>query len=134
MEIQRKTAREAREVTNYMGADVTVYESIDPGITTEFVGYDNLSYESEVTVLATDPELVDALSDGERGTIFVEKTPFYATSGGQEADKGIIRTRGRRIHRGGCGKAYGRQIRPYRPCIKGHDKGWRQSSAGSGYG
>ena len=92
MEIQRKTAREAREVTNYMGADVTVYESIDPGITTEFVGYDNLSYESEVSVLATDTELVDALSDGERGTIFVEKTPFYATSGGQEADKGIIRT------------------------------------------
>ena len=92
MEIQRKTAREAREVTNYMGADVTVYESIDPGITTEFVGYDNLSYESEVTVLATDTELADALSDGERGTIFVKETPFYATSGGQEADKGIIRT------------------------------------------
>ncbi len=73
MEIQRKTAREAREVTNYMGADVTVYESIDPGITTEFVGYDNLSYESEVTVLATDTELADALSDGERGTIFVKR-------------------------------------------------------------
>ena len=92
MEIQRKTAREAREVTNYMGADVTIYESIDPGITTEFVGYDNLSYESEVTVLATDTELADALSDGERGTIFVKETTFYATSGGQEADKGIIRT------------------------------------------
>ena len=92
MEIQRKTAREAREVTNYMGADVTIYESIDPGITTEFVGYDNLSYESEVTVLATDTELADALSDGERGTIFVKETPFYATSGGQEADKGIICT------------------------------------------
>ena len=92
MEIQRKTAREAREVTNYMGAHVTIYESIDPGITTEFVGYDNLSYESEVTVLATDTELADALSDGERGTIFVKETPFYATSGGQEADKGIIRT------------------------------------------
>ena len=67
MEIQRKTAREAREVTNYMGADVTIYESIDPGITTEFVGYDILSYESEVTVLATDTELVDALSDGVAG-------------------------------------------------------------------
>ena len=92
MEIQRKTAREAREVTNYMGADVTIYESIDPGITTEFVGYDNLSYESEVTVLATDTELADAVSDGERGTIFVKETPFYATSGGQEADKGIICT------------------------------------------
>ncbi|MCF2683766.1 alanine--tRNA ligase [Faecalicatena contorta] len=92
MEIQRKTAREAREVTNYMGADVTVYESIDPSITTEFVGYENLVYDSRVTVLTTETELADALSDGERGTIFVEQTPFYATSGGQEADKGVIRT------------------------------------------
>ena len=92
MEIQRKTARAAREVTNYMGADVTVYESIDPGVTTEFVGYENLSYDSKVTVLTTDTELVDALSDGEKGTVFVEKTPFYATSGGQEADQGVIRT------------------------------------------
>lgn len=92
MEVQRKTAREAREVTNYMGADVTVYESIDPGITTEFVGYENLTFDSKVTVLTTDTELTDALSDGERGTVFVEQTPFYAASGGQEADRGLIRT------------------------------------------
>lgn len=92
MEVQRKTAREAREVTNYMGADVTVYESIDPNITSTFVGYDNLCWESEVTVLTTEKEIVDALSDGERGTIFVRETPFYATSGGQEADTGSIST------------------------------------------
>lgn len=92
MEVQRKTARGAREVTNYMGADVTVYESIDPSVTTEFVGYKDLTYDSKVTVLTTDTELADALSDGERGTVFVEKTPFYATSGGQEADRGVICT------------------------------------------
>ena len=90
MEVQRQTARKARKVTNYMGADVTVYESIDPSVTSEFVGYDNLTYESKITVLTTDEEVVDALSDGEIGTIFVEKTPFYATSGGQEADHGVI--------------------------------------------
>ncbi len=38
MEVQRKTARAARGETNYMGADVTVYESIDPSITSTFVG------------------------------------------------------------------------------------------------
>ncbi len=92
MEVQRKKARDAREVTNYMGADVTVYESIDPSVTSTFVGYDNLTYESDVTVLTTETELVDALSDGEKGTIFVNETPFYATSGGQEADTGYIRT------------------------------------------
>ena len=92
MEIQRKTARDAREVTNYMGADVTVYESIDPSVTSKFVGYDNLTYDSEIIVLTSENELVDALSDGEKGTIFVNETPFYATSGGQEADTGVIRT------------------------------------------
>ena len=92
MEVQRKKARDAREVTNYMGADVTVYESIDPSITSTFVGYDRLSHESEVTVLTTETEIADALSDGEKGTIFVQETPFYATSGGQEADTGYILT------------------------------------------
>lgn len=92
MEIQRKTARDAREVTNYMGADVTVYESIDPEITSTFVGYETLDAESEITVLTSETAVADALSDGEKGTVFVKETPFYATSGGQEADTGVIRT------------------------------------------
>ena len=37
LEQQKETARKARKVTNYMGADVTVYESIAPEITSEFV-------------------------------------------------------------------------------------------------
>ena len=92
MEVQRKTARAARGETNYMGADVTVYESIDPSITSTFVGYENLAWKSPITVLTSDTEIVEALSDGQRGTVFAEETPFYATSGGQEADTGIIRT------------------------------------------
>ena len=90
MKEQKETARKARKVTNYMGADVTVYESIDPSITSKFVGYDRLTLESKVTVLTTEDELVDALTDGQTGTIIVEETPFYATMGGQEADTGII--------------------------------------------
>lgn len=92
MEVQRQTARAARGETNYMGADVTVYESIDPSITSTFVGYENLTWNSPVTVLTSDTEVVEALSDGQRGTVFVEETPFYATSGGQEADTGMICT------------------------------------------
>ena len=92
MEVQRQTARAARGETNYMGADVTVYESIDPSITSTFVGYENLTWKSPVTVLTSDTEVVEALSDGQRGTVFVEETPFYATSGGQEADTGMICT------------------------------------------
>ena len=90
MQEQKDKARKARKVTNYMGADVTVYESIDPAVTTEFVGYDNLTYDSKVSVLTTETELVEALTDGEIGTIIVEQTPFYATMGGQEGDIGVI--------------------------------------------
>ncbi|MBQ8040246.1 MAG: alanine--tRNA ligase, partial [Lachnospiraceae bacterium] len=90
MQEQKTKARNARKVTNYLGADVTVYESIDPSITTEFVGYDRLAHNSKITVLTTEDELVQGLSDGQTGTIIVEETPFYATMGGQNADTGII--------------------------------------------
>ena len=92
MEVQRTTAREARKETNYMGADATVYEEIDPAVTSEFVGYDNLTYTSDVIVLTTENEVVKELKIGEKGTIFVKETPFYAASGGQEADAGIIKS------------------------------------------
>ena len=92
MQEQKEKARKARKVTNYMGADVTVYESIDPAITTEFVGYDKLQAESKVSVLTTETELAEALTDGEVGTVIVEETPFYATMGGQTGDIGVITT------------------------------------------
>lgn len=92
MQEQKDKARKARKVTNYMGADVTVYESIDPSVTSTFVGYDRLSHTSKITVLTTEDEIVEALSDGQVGTIFVEETPFYATMGGQAADTGMITT------------------------------------------
>ena len=92
MEEQRVKAREAREVTNYMGADATVYDEIDASVTTEFVGYEHLSFDSEITVLTTEEEIVASLMEGQKGTVFVKETPFYATMGGQEGDTGVIET------------------------------------------
>lgn len=93
MQKQREMARGARKTTNYMGADATVYDEIDPAITSEFIGYDRVTAESAVTVLTTETELVQALTEGNNGTIIVEKTPFYATMGGQEGDTGRITTK-----------------------------------------
>ena len=90
MKEQKEKARKARKTTNYMGADVTVYQSIDPAITTEFVGYNNLTAESKITVLTTEDEIVEALTDGQRGTVITEQTPFYGTMGGQQGDVGVI--------------------------------------------
>ena len=92
MEAQRVKARTAREVTNYMGADATVYDEIDVNVTTEFEGYDHLTYDSEITVLTTEKEIVTSLMEGQKGTVFVRETPFYATMGGQEGDTGVIET------------------------------------------
>ena len=90
MENQRQTARDARETTNYMGKDVTIYQSIDASVESKFVGYDRLIHESKVTVLTTKDAIVDELKEGEEGTILVEETPMYATMGGQVADAGVI--------------------------------------------
>ena len=92
MNEQREKARKARKTTNYMGADATVYDKIDPAITSEFVGYDKLSNDSKVTVLTTEEDVVEALSEGDKGTVIVDQTVFYATMGGQEGDKGYITT------------------------------------------
>ena len=90
MEEQRNKARKARKVTNYMGADATVYEQLDAALTSRFTGYDSLETESVITALTTENEVTQALADGDVGTIITEETTFYATMGGQEGDKGII--------------------------------------------
>ncbi len=130
MKVQRETARKARKVTNYMGADATVYESIDPSVTSEFVGYDRLIHTSEVTVMTTDTEVTEALSDGESGTIFVRETPFYATMGGQNADTGEIRFVC--ILCGGHGKSSRRKSGPYRQSHKRYGEDGRYGGIARG--
>ena len=90
MKEQKEKARKARKTTNYMGADVTVYQSIDAAVTSEFVGYDQLEASSTISVLTTEDEIVEALTDGQRGTIIADQTPFYGTMGGQQGDVGTI--------------------------------------------
>jgi len=91
MDIQRETARGARTETNYMGSDITIYQKIDPNITSEFVGYNKLACESDIIVITSEDEIVEELVAGQIGTIIVDETPFYPTMGGQIADEGLIK-------------------------------------------
>lgn len=90
MDEQRIKARNARKITNYMGADATVYEQIPLTIDNLFVGYDSLVHKSKINAMTTDKEVVKELCCGENGSIFVAGTPFYATMGGQCGDSGVI--------------------------------------------
>jgi alanyl-tRNA synthetase len=90
MKEQKERARAAREETNYMGAKETIYNELDVDMKNKFVGYDNLEYKSNIEVITTDDAIVDRAQEGQTISVFVKETPFYATSGGQCADKGII--------------------------------------------
>nr|MCR4715741.1 alanine--tRNA ligase [Lachnospiraceae bacterium] len=96
MQVQKDTARKARKGTNYMGADATVYEQLDTSLTSEFIGYDRLEADGKIIALCSLSEdneaVVEALSEGETGSIITDVTPFYGTMGGQVGDKGVIVT------------------------------------------
>ncbi len=91
MEEQKKTAR-ANAAFAQKTADVNIFDAMDAAKVSSFVGYDHLEDESEIIGLANEEELVEALGEGENGTLITAKTPFYATMGGQKGDKGIIKT------------------------------------------
>lgn len=90
MQVQKDTAREARKTTNYMGADVTIYQSLDPNITTEFKGYDSKEVKSKIVEMTSVDEIISVINQSDKGTIITEKTVFYATMGGQVNDLGVI--------------------------------------------
>ncbi len=93
MEAQKQKAREGQNFSAKLNAaGAGVFDALDAGLTSEFVGYDTLTAEAEILAAANETELTDALKTGESGTIITAKTPFYATMGGQKGDTGIIRT------------------------------------------
>lgn len=93
MEKQRERGRAAREESTYMGADGTVYDKLDAGISSEFVGYDNLQLTGAVILaIITDNEISEQANDGVEVSIITDKTTLYAESGGQKGDRGIIKT------------------------------------------
>lgn len=89
LERQKQTARSARKDA---GADAWKGESVKIDVpATEFVGYTDYECEAKVTAIVRDGELCDMLGAGEEGVIVLDRSPFYAESGGQVGDSGVIK-------------------------------------------
>src|SRR6476659_423338 len=90
MERQRQKAR-----ASWSGSGDTASENIwfplrEKLGATEFLGYDTESAEGVVTALVKDGKDTDSLKTGESGAIVLNQTPFYAESGGQVGDTGLL--------------------------------------------
>ncbi|MDD6727964.1 MAG: alanine--tRNA ligase, partial [Eubacteriales bacterium] len=87
---QKATARAARKDA---GADAWKGESVKIETEkTDFLGYTDFECDAQVkAIVNADGELVDMLGAGEQGTVVLDKTPFYALSGGQVGDSGVIK-------------------------------------------
>ena len=85
MEAQRERARAA---SKFGSEDARVAVKL-PG-KTEFLGYDRLTEKAHVTSLIFDGAVVDALRPGQEGQVVLDHTPFYAESGGQIGDAGLL--------------------------------------------
>lgn len=93
MEEQKQKARDNQNFSTRLSADNGLYEKLDAGIVSEFIGYDTLKAEETIAAVNNGNEWKDSLKEGEEGTVITAKTPFYATMGGQKGDFGVIVTK-----------------------------------------
>ncbi|WP_455202030.1 alanine--tRNA ligase [Kaarinaea lacus] len=88
MASQRERARKAGKFEASYG------DKLDVQGATEFSGYDHMEDKGKVVYLFKEGNAVDILKEGERGIVVLDRTPFYAESGGQVGDQGVLDTKG----------------------------------------
>ncbi len=88
MEAQRSRARAARQNVDSMQVQSEVFSNLQDA--SEFIGYDTLSVTTKVSSIVLGKDLVKSAHEGEEVKVILTQTPFYAESGGQIADHGVI--------------------------------------------
>ena len=90
MERQRAEARKAWAGSGEAATEAVWFAVKDKAGATEFLGYETESAEGVVVALLRDGVEVDSLKAGEKGFLILNQTPFYAESGGQVGDTGML--------------------------------------------
>ncbi|KMM37567.1 alanine--tRNA ligase [Guptibacillus hwajinpoensis] len=89
MGMQRKRARDARQDTGSMQVQGGALGDIS--VASDFVGYEERSIHTEVVAIVKNKDLTEEATEGDEVQVILQQTPFYAESGGQVADPGVIR-------------------------------------------
>ncbi|MCU7923515.1 MAG: alanine--tRNA ligase [Candidatus Thiodiazotropha sp. (ex Dulcina madagascariensis)] len=84
--------RERAQAASQFGVAETVDLALEEE--TRFCGYERLEDQARIVAILRDGEAVDGLRQGESGVVFLDHTPFYAESGGQVGDRGILEGKG----------------------------------------
>ena len=111
MKAQKERARSARAKSNYMGAAETVYNELPVELETAFAGYDVYDVaNAKIVALVTNEAVAETAQAGDTVTVFLDRTPFYAESGGQVGDQGVIKTETGVVKVTNCVKVVGGKI------------------------
>ncbi len=110
MKVQRDRARAARQETDYMGADDPIYKLLNPNEIAEFKGYETLETRSRILNIIKDNERIQTAHEGDQVLIVLDKTPFYAESGGQVGDIGILESDTAKVAIEDVSKVFGSHI------------------------
>ncbi len=90
MERQKAEARKAWAGSGEAATDAVWFETKEKVGGTEFLGYETLQAEGQITALVVDGKEVDSVKEGQKAAVITNQTPFYGESGGQVGDTGTI--------------------------------------------